>query len=198
MKTLYCVIILVFVASLCHSQDVQPVHKTASDSSAKKTGLCNIISASMMVPTSNNLTNPAFPGFKLITGVQIHNIFVGGVGLGIDIYSGTYLIPVTADISFTPVKGNASPLIMVSSGYAFIPSGELEGQTAHSILFEADLGGRFRLNKYITLLISGGYRMEGITATSSEPVPIFGYNNNQGGPTTSGINTIVFKLGLQF
>ena len=83
----------------------------------------------------------------------IPQLFVGGgTGIRADFYWEAFYIPVFADVRYTILKRNISPIVGMKIGYSFL---ELQG-----ICFNPGVGCRFGLSRNFALNISLNYQLQ--------------------------------------
>lgn len=130
-------------------------------------------------------------GFRTVNGYQLNEHLSLGIGVGIDKYKNTTLLPITFDARATILKGKVSPVFTANVGYA-VGLNDVKG----GLVINPQIGIKTYISKNVAYLFNVGFKWQGQEATY-----ISGYNY-YGGYTTKTENVnfyfITISTGFAF
>ena len=160
----------------------------------KKKGYINITEINYNPGTGSSNSGNYTIGFKTVNGYQLNEHLSLGIGLGIDGNKNQTLLPITADIRGTILKGILSPVINMNVGYSLLLNaknnyyGELKG----GLVINPSFGIKTYISQNVAFLFNIGYKMQWQT---------FDYNDVTYG-TAPSITTLypflTFNAGFSF
>ncbi len=129
----------------------------------KKSGYTSILEAGYSygvgkVKLNNYYTNNgdrAF-AFRWTNGYQFNQHFSMGLGLGMDVYQKTNLIPIMADVRLNPFKGEITPSLILNAGKAF----NINELSDNGAIFHVQLGVKTFISKNTAFLFNVGYKWQ--------------------------------------
>ncbi len=129
-----------------------------------------------------------------INGYRPNPNFFIGVGIGLELYSDTYLLPIFIDSRVNFIKGKFSPFCYFDTGYAFGKTDSLDGMIQLGPLFNTGLGFKVNAQGEVSICISVGYRYQ--MAKFHKDIYLFDgtyteYNNND-------YNMFLLRFELEF
>jgi hypothetical protein len=129
----------------------------------KKSGFINISEVSFCPGVGNvkvgsySFKNEDYSfGFRTINGAQVNEHLSLGIGLGIDKYKNTSLLPITFDARATFLKGKVSPVFTANIGYAISLDGDKGG-----LVINPQIGVKAYISKTVAYLFNIGYKWQG-------------------------------------
>lgn len=87
-----------------------------------------------------------------IAGYRVNNHFIAGIGTGVNIYNGGFMIPAYLDFRYAFNKGKVSPFFVADGGVLFHP----DGLSSSGLFINPAFGVTKQLNSRTSFHISGG------------------------------------------
>ena len=161
----------------------------------KKKGYINITEINYNPGTGSTNTGNYTIGFKTVNGYQLNEHLSLGIGLGIDGNKNQTLLPITADIRGTILKGVVSPVINMNVGYSLLlnaKNNNIYSELKGGLVINPSFGIKTYISQNVAFLFNIGYKMQWQTLE---------YNDAYYGPEPS-ITTLypflTFNAGFSF
>jgi hypothetical protein len=105
---------------------------------------------------NNTLENDDYSfGFIIVNGYQLNEHLSLGIGIGIDKYKNTTLMPITFDARATFLKGKTSPVFIANVGYA-LGLDDVNG----GLVINPQIGIKTYISKNVAYLFNVGYKWQ--------------------------------------
>lgn len=150
----------------------------------------------------NESGNQSSLSFHLSNGYQFKNGIAIGIGSGME-ELGVVLVPLYADLRFTPLNTGISPYVWLKTGYGFATSDQAvtyveyaspDSKSEGGFLFNAGTGISMFTWKRTAINVGIGYRYQKVTLSQ----PLYWWNGTAVRETVTHYNRLELHLGFVF